>query len=310
MNLLKTEPTALFIYRTDFSLWIGTFLGFLSLFCTVHADIRSTTDIVFDVNDDLVNEAILNSTGLGIGVTPSSNLHVAGNSSITQKLTIGSSTLSSSNLYINGRMSIGTATVSSDSTLSASSLYFANSASSNLRLELPYSGNVTGRTITIKKTSHLNTVWIGGGGNLIDSSSEITMGNTDSNSLPYLKVISNGSSWASLSSNDCTSSIAAGNLVLHYTLDEDSGTVVNDSSGYDKHASLANLTFSANSVAGVIGNGLEKKNNGTNAGVNNGPELNAVISGNTLSISFWIKSLGSNNDFWISYVYWTDGSQG
>ena len=68
----------------------------------LNADIKSTSgEIEFDVQSDQQAELTLNSTGLGIGTSPSGNLHVNGNSILSDQVYIGEAT-GSSNLNING----------------------------------------------------------------------------------------------------------------------------------------------------------------------------------------------------------------
>ena len=119
------------------------------------SEVKSTTgQILFDVNGDTVGEAFLNSTGLGLGVTPASNLHVMGNAIISQNLSIGGVS-GSSNLNLHGTLSMAVQSVSANAILSNYSIILADSSSSNITLTLPYAGNVVGREYWIKKNVHI-----------------------------------------------------------------------------------------------------------------------------------------------------------
>jgi hypothetical protein len=72
--------------------------------------------IKFDVQSNGQEEMILNELGLGIGVSPSANLHVNGNAIIPQKIFIGNNS-GSSNLNIHGTLGYVTKVVSSNTTL-------------------------------------------------------------------------------------------------------------------------------------------------------------------------------------------------
>lgn len=140
----------------------------------------------------------LNSTGLGIGVMPSTTLHVNGNAMVSKQLFVGESS-GSSNLYVNGTMGFGVQTVYAHATLGDSSVVFVNSSSNNIVVTLPSAGSVSGRIYTIKKTSSNNVVQLLGDGNLIDSSNYFTL---SSGNIGAIKVISNGSNWYILEKGD------------------------------------------------------------------------------------------------------------
>lgn len=188
-------------------------------------------------------EMTLNNTGLGIGITPSANLHVNGNAIVTGQVFIGGSS-GSSNLNINGSMGYGFQTVSFNATLEESSTVLADSSSDNITLTLPYAGNVTGRIYAIKKTQVSNTVEIRGGGNAIDDNHHaiLSAGNMDS-----ISVVSDGIQWYTLerSGGVTTWSPSLLNLSLWYD-SSDNATVLagasgnvyqwNDKSGNGRHA--------------------------------------------------------------------------
>lgn len=258
----------------------------LYLICStiIFADVKSTNGkIQFDVQSDNQIEMVINSIGLGLGVNPSSNLHVNGNAIISEQVSIGGSQ-GSSNLNITGTLGFGYQNVSANAVLSDDSIVFADSSSDNITLTLPYAGNVTGRIYEIKKTSLLNTVWVSGGGNLIDDTSPIELATSTSN-LPSLKVVSNGSQWLILNSESLSATVAAANLISWWKMDEVSGA-----SSFTGE--------SDNAVGGTLNNGLTFDGS---SGVLNGA-LNlpagaaygtvsddAIYDLSTFTISCWLK---------------------
>ena len=194
------------------------FLLFLS--CALIADVKSTTgQIKFDTQMDNQAEMTLNATGLGIGTTPSSNLHVAGNTVISRSLSIGG-TSGSSNLNINGTIGFGFETVSENTILSSNSIVLVDSSSDNIIITLPYAGNVTGRHYTIKKISTEHSVWLSGGGNLIDTARCIEF---LSGEHSYCSVLSNGSQWLITNSSTHSLGVAADNLIGWWKMDAMAG---------------------------------------------------------------------------------------
>ena len=163
----------------------------LSPFCMVHANVVSVTGTLdfSTINLETIDMS-LNHVGLGVGVSPAANLHVAGNAWVETQLSVGTS--GSSNLNISGSLGLASQQVSSNIILDQYSLYFADSSSGNLFLDLPYASNVTGRQVAVKKTSSLNNVYIRGGGNFIDNSDWIVLG---SDNLGCAQLISDGSKW-------------------------------------------------------------------------------------------------------------------
>lgn len=142
--------------------------------------------ISFDSDSDGSEEMRLNQTGLGVGISPSANLHVNGNMLVTEKLNIGGAS-GSANFNMQGNFEFQFQSVSSDTTLSNSSLVLVDSSADNIILTLPYAGNVLGRVYQIKKTDTNNHVVIRG--NYIDSAASYLL---NSGSMGYLKLISSG----------------------------------------------------------------------------------------------------------------------
>ena len=247
------------------------------------SEVKSTTgQILFDVNGDTVGEAFLNSTGLGLGVTPASNLHVMGNAIISQNLSIGGVS-GSSNLNLHGTLSMAVQSVSANAILSNYSIILADSSSSNITLTLPYAGNVVGREYWIKKTSISNKIWLSGGGNTIDGSSPYELSSSSNSSS--IRVISNGFSWYVLSSVDAYSSPASDNLIAWYKMD-DTDSILRDFSSRNNHGVL-----SGNSQASGVLNGSVTSSFSGNIIV---PDSDLFSFGNggtdqPFSMSFWVK---------------------
>ena len=226
------------------------------------ADIKSTQgQINFDTQSDGTHEMSLNTTGLGIGGSPSSQLHIHGNAIISNDLYIGSAN-GSSNLNINGTIGLKATTLNSTTTLSDSSVYLIDSSSDNVLLNLPYAGNTIGRVYTIKKSHANNKVWVAGGGNLIDHVTTYEL-NENSETLPSIEVVSDGQQWYVLNSKNTDSSISASNLILYLNFDS---SVIADSSdnttGNNATFSLVG-TASVNLNAGLSGGALSLSNSGS-----------------------------------------------
>ena len=75
------------------SLWVGI--------QNLNANVSSTTGTLDFKPQSTTTVMTLNSTGLGIGMTPSTNLSVAGNAIISQTLSVGGASLGS-NLSLHG----------------------------------------------------------------------------------------------------------------------------------------------------------------------------------------------------------------
>lgn len=191
-------------------LWLAVFI--LADFEPVSADVKSTTgSILMDVNSDGVQEAVLNTTGFGIGtIAPSANLHVAGNSIVTGAMVIGGNTnTSGSNIHLSGSMGMTSVTLAGNTALGENSLVFADTSAGNVWLYLPAPSSVIGRTYMIKKVSNSNKLYINGSSALIDGAGQWTMNNSSSETRPYLNLISSGNAWYILDS------LSGGNL--HWT---------------------------------------------------------------------------------------------
>ena len=225
------------------------------------AAIRSTTGTIdFDSNNDGMHEASLTTTGLAIGpnLTPSTNLHVQGNSIISESLVIGSvSNSSSSTVHIHGTIGYGMQTVNVGGNNITSSIVIVDTSLGNVNLGLPDMTNSVGTKITIKRISLDNTLYLSASGGNIDGNSTMII---SSGNLSYFTFINTGSFWTLMDSSESVSSaeVAAANLFLWWHLNESSGNVIADSSSYGYTGNLSgNANFSGNSVSGIYGTALQ-----------------------------------------------------
>ncbi len=209
--------------------------------------------IDFNING---NEAkmVLNQTGLGLGVTPSSNLQVSGNALVSEALSIGNDAVMSSNLSLSGTFGFSSLTLSSNAVLDSHSVFFVGSAAQNIMLQLPYAANVAGRRCTVKKIEKQNSIWISGGGNLIDDTSPIELSHGE---LGSVEMLSNGHEWCVSRHYGPLATVAEANLVGWWKMDEKTGVTAVDSSGHDNHADVHMGSASQLGVKGVLGAAFE-----------------------------------------------------
>ena len=251
------------------------------------AAIKSRNGILnFDCNNDGVYEAVLTTSGLGIGTAaPSENLHVNGNVVITGNLRVGSTVGGGSNLEIGGTIGFSNLSYGAGSNIIGnSSVVIVDTSSGNAVLTLPPSQN--GQVLEIIRTSSLNSLFIAGAGNQMDglSTLEFPAGNLSTLSLYY-----NGSAWYVLGKNssETLTEVGASDTHIHWKLDETSG---NTASGSDSAARAGNLTgtftFSGNTLAGPLSNAVSMGN--VNDAITNLDGVSFGASGYTYS--FWFKA--------------------
>jgi hypothetical protein len=187
--------------------------------------------------------------------------------------------------------------ISSMTTLGEHSVVLADSSSDNLILTLPYAGNVTGRVIIIKKTSPLNSVWIGGAGNLIDDAAHFEM--NPSSNLQSLALLSNSGQWFILNQyNISTATVAAANLIGWWKMNEASGgNIVMDYSGYGNHG-VANESIV--STSGNVDSAIDFSSSTQRIDIPNESHFDLV---DQLSVSCWFKvDAGGWGNAWASLV--------
>ena len=168
-------------------------------FTLVQADVKSTSSSInFDRNSDGNNEAILNSTGFGLGVTPSANLHVAGNAIITGELQVGGRGTFLSNLQINGTLGYSVSNFSSNTILSeqgSSSMILADNSSGNLFIYFPYAGNVAGRQYFVKNISTTYSTVVSARGSSNIEGLPFVVIKSSSGNPATASFLSDGSNW-------------------------------------------------------------------------------------------------------------------
>lgn len=269
-------------------------LIFLVALFTLPAATKSTTGTLdFDVNSNGNFEMRLNSTGLGIGIQPGSNLHVQGNAIITNRVYVGGS-YGSSNLNIYGTIGYGLQNIASDSALGNNSVVLVDTSSANITLTLPAALDNSGTIYQIKKTHVDNQLWIDASDNIdgLDSSIEMT---NSSSSLPYINLISNGSAWYILeSSSDALVVPGADNLVGWWKFDESTGTSASDSSMNGENGTLnGGQDFSGNGLSGKIDRSLFF--NGSSDYIS--APFSSDLNPDHFSITLWAKVTGSQGSF-------------
>lgn len=228
--------------------------------------IKSTSgNIIFDIDEDDIPEARLNSTGLAIGtdLQPTAKLHVAGNIVVTNDLLLGSNS-GNSNFEVAGSMGFNMQTITTNTTLSGNSVVLVDTSSANLNLILPDVFPVKGRQYIIKKTTTVNHILLGSSDNLIDGYSGymFTSGN-----MGFMNIVSNGSTWDIITTKD-TIKFGQWNPTLietelwldasdSSTISHNSGNVTqwNDKSGNNRHATQGTVALqpltSANTIGGL-----------------------------------------------------------
>jgi hypothetical protein len=280
---------------------------FFFFISAIFTDVKSPNGVIkFDVESDNIPEMTLNSTGLGIGVIPSANLHVNGNAIIPKEAFIGGNS-GSANLNIHGTIGHNFQTVSSNSTLGDYSIVLADSSSDNITLTLPYAGNVAGRLYHIKKISTSNSVWISGGGNLIDDTSPIEL--PPSNNRGSVKLVSNGIRWYKVDQQNISDTIASDNLVAWWKLDEPSdATAVIDSSSSSYYGSIDNIGSDNVGVTGLFNHAINFNRSEANQKI----AVSGIDMANwpALSVSVWVyyRGDGGGSDEHAVISNWDTGN--
>ncbi len=266
--------------------------GLVLLFPTgnARADIASSSgNIRFDANADGSSEVSISTTGLGIGTaTPSTNLHLMGNFYLESgNLGIGTANPRST-MEISGTLGFQTQSVSSNTTAGSNTVLVVDSSQGNVTVTLPYAGNATSRSYTIKKTATSNRVLVKGGGNYIDGDPLAILAD-ETSGMSYLNVISNGKQWYITSSSNNLRAVGSANLVGYWDLDQSSGNTASDRSGYGYDGTLGGgFTFTSNSLSGVVGTALDF--DGTNDYVSTG-NISAMDFPGTkpFTIAAWVR---------------------
>lgn len=294
------------MFRLKFSNIIRSYVGkwfcessmkgclYISIYCfviftfNVDSSVKSSNgNIRFYTNSNSSDKYIINTTGLGVGtILPQSNLHVDGNALISNSLHVGD-VYGQSNLNISGTVGFSLETLSSNTTLSTNSFIMADCSLQDVLVTLPYPGNCIGRVYGVKKIDSINSLYINGGGNSIDDlgALEITSAN---NTLPYIEVISSSDKWNIIGSYSSFDTIASGNLIAWWKLDENDGVVVSDSSLNDHSGSKYNSDYGTSGNGWVSGwSGSAIQFDGIDDHLDMGNKFS--LSSSDFTISFWLR---------------------
>jgi hypothetical protein len=267
---------------------------FLHITPLCFSDLNSTQGTIeFDLNSNGSADAILNSTGLGIGTAPSAKLHIQGDSLIEGSLSIGSTT-GSSNLNLNGSQSYSIQKVSSNTQLGNHSIVLADTSSDNIILNLPQAANSEGNFFHIKKISPASQLWIHSDDPIENFEAGFELTTSNRGSLPYIKLFSNGSNWYTTNQSQGVFKVfAVDHLIAWLKFDDLNGNTAVESSIYSHNTTLRNgLNFSDSGVAGRFNRALDFE------GSNN---ISAQIEDETIStpsaftISAWVYPTSNSN---------------
>lgn len=276
-------------------------LLFILITSYLSSDVKSTDGINFDVNFDTNPEAILNSTGLGLGVTPSANLHVQGNAIISNNLSIGSTTTQNSNLHLSG--TLGFSIQSNDNVSITNSMILLSSPTDNVIFTLPDPQTVTGRIYQFKKTNVDNKVWVTTSSNYIDGNRLIEL-SSDQTTYPSAKVISDGREWYILESSSSVGSIASDNLKAWWKLDETNGAIVDDSSSESNEVTIDSISSMGN--IGKVERTFYFDGSSDYLTAGNSSSLNLS---QTISLALWVYG-DTSSSAWATIIKKQTGSVG
>lgn len=201
-------------------------------------------------------EAVLNTVGLDLGVTPSSaNLEVGGNMMASGTLSLGGDNPSGSNLHLHGTLGSSFQAITSNATAGEHSIIIADTSSGEVSITIPAASSHLGKRFSIKKSSSAGNLVVTST-DLMDDHYVLRMDQDDSTILPYIHLISDASQWHILDAMGASGDISSENLILHLKLDESSGLVSNDETG-SSVGTLTNMTGSEWSSNGAKGGALE-----------------------------------------------------
>lgn len=248
--------------------------------------LRSQTgSIGFDVDNNQSHEAVLNTTGLGIGTSsPAANLHVSGHAIVSQQLTLGTNASSSSNLHLSGTLATSFQNLSSNTTLGAHSMVMAGNSTEPITLTLPDPSSNQGKILSIKKTELNQDIYISGGGNLMDQSSEITL---NSGQRGDIRLLAHGQKWHILSSTDSSPALCSDNLFLWLPMEESATDTIKGSSANQFTFTRHQFETSGNGwVAGATGTALDFDGSDDYISCSSTDQFQPQ---GHMSLSFWLK---------------------
>lgn len=245
----------------------------LLIITDIQADLISTRgEIRFDINNDMSNEANLNSNGL----------YIQGN------LDVGN-IISSSNINLGGSISYSSKIVSDNITLDHYNIYFADTSLNNFDITLPSAMSCNGRVYQIKKIGTSGNLTVKGDGDDIDGINQFTFINRDIY-LPSISLISSGSNtWHIIQLNGEVEYEFEDNILHKWSMDGtgSDNIALNNGESSDQGV-LTNFTHSDNSIVGV--ENLSLSFDGVDDYINFG---NIGSLGLNYSISAWVKSINT-----------------
>lgn len=241
---------------------------------SLYGKVSSTSgNIFFDVQSNGQAEARLNTTGLGLGIEPTEKLHVNGNAIVTQ-------TLTSANLELTGAFVYAIENVTTSQSIDKDKgFYLVNTnGAGNIVLSLPEPSDASMRTYLIKKTYSGNSVALVSTRG-IDGQGDLALEDGD-----YVKLMSDGSSWYTLSSSNSISSDTtfSDNLQLYLSFNSD----LDDHSVNGSSISFNGNIYNDASVTGRISNALDFDGVDDYIEIDDANELDVT---NQVSFSFWVK---------------------
>ena len=109
-------------------------------------------------------------------------------------LCIGGQGVPNSKVHINGSLSINPEIITEDTHLSGNSCVFADTSSNDIRVTLPFAGNMSGRRYSLKKTSPSNQMIISATEG-IDGAKVFKVLPSENLKYPTFSIISDGQQW-------------------------------------------------------------------------------------------------------------------
>jgi len=230
------------------------------------ADLKSNNGTInFDIHNNGNKQMVLNSNGLGIGVSSPS-----------------------SNLDFRGSMSYGVSMVTSNANLlNLNSMVIVTSSTNNVELTLPAPSAVNGRVYTIKHSSNDIHSTLTSSAN-IDGQPYFSLRPIPNSFInPFVTVLSDGSTWNVINYKNQTlaDTVASSNLVVWWTFDDVSNGIFNDSGSYGNDGVISGSS-NYQHITGRIGAAVKSLARVPLLSLTH----NTSTTLNSLSAGFWIKA--------------------